>query len=118
MRDSAAGIVSIDVTGLGPVHVATNSAIATGRPGSIALRPEKVRITATAPADTPDNRFQGTVSDLLYMGDVTMYKVDTAGGHKLEALLANSASGRTKFFEVGDTVELSWPLAAGHFIED
>jgi len=58
------------------------------------------------------------VSDLLYMGDVTMYKVDTPGGQKVEALLANSASGRTKFFEVGDTVEMSWPVAAGHFIAE
>ena len=29
------------------------------------------------------------------MGDVTVYKVDTPGGHKIEALLANSAAGRT-----------------------
>ena len=37
---------------------------------------------------------------------------------KIEALLANSAIGRTKFFEVGDVVELTSPVAAGHFIEE
>ncbi len=58
------------------------------------------------------------MSDLLYMGDVTVYIVDTGGGQKIEALLANSASGRAKFFEVGDSVEVSWPVAAGHFIEE
>ena len=52
------------------------------------------------------------------MGDVTVYIVDTPGGQKIEALLANSASGRAKFFEVGDAVEVSWPVAAGHFIEE
>jgi spermidine/putrescine transport system ATP-binding protein len=51
------------------------------------------------------------------MGDVTVYRVDTPGARQMEALLANSASGRTRFFEVGDAVELSWPIAAGHFIE-
>ena len=56
--------------------------------------------------------------DLLYMGDVTVYMVDTPGGRRIEALRANSASGRAQFFEVGDTVELSWPVAAGHFIEE
>ena len=117
VRDNAGGIVTVEVAGLGPVRVAATSAIATGRPGSIALRPEKIRIQAAAPADTPDNHCQGTVSDLLYMGDVTVYKVDTPGGQKIEALLANSATGRTKFFEVGDPVEMSWPVAAGHFIE-
>jgi spermidine/putrescine transport system ATP-binding protein len=112
------GVVTLDVEGLGPVRVASASPIAAGRRGTIALRPEKIRIEAAAPADTPDNHCRGTVSDLLYMGDVTVYKVDTPGGPKIEALLANSASGRAKFFEVGDAVEMSWPVAAGHFIEE
>ncbi len=112
------GIVTVDVAGLGPVRAAAESTIAPGRPGTIALRPEKVRIEAAAPAETPDNHYRGTVSDLLYMGDVTVYIVDTPGGQKIEALLANSASGRTKFFEIGDPVEMSWPVAAGHFIAE
>jgi spermidine/putrescine transport system ATP-binding protein len=118
VRERTDGIIAVDVAGLGPVRVASTSTLPTGRPGTIALRPEKIRIEAAAPADTPDNHCRGTVSDLLYMGDVTVYKVDTPGGQKIEALLANSASGRTKFFEVGDPVEMSWPVAAGHFIEE
>jgi len=115
---NADGIVSLDVRGLGPVRAAASSALAPGRPGTIALRPEKIRIQAAAPMDTPDNHFGGIVADLLYMGDVTVYRVDTPAGGKIEALLANSASGRAKFFEVGDAVEMSWPVAAGHFIEE
>ena len=61
---------------------------------------------------------RGTVADLLYMGDVTVYRVETPGGTRIEALLANSQSGRAKFFEVGDAVEMSWPIDAGHFIEE
>jgi hypothetical protein len=45
-----------------------------------------------------------------------VYKVSTAGGAKLEALMANSSAGTTRFFEVGDDVSLSWPADAGHFI--
>ena len=52
------------------------------------------------------------------MGDVTVYRIDTPGGQKLEALLANSATDRAKFFEVGDAVEMTWPIAAGHFIAE
>jgi spermidine/putrescine transport system ATP-binding protein len=111
------GVVTIDVAGLGPVRVTSNLPVAAGAPGSIALRPEKVRIGATAIAGA-DNHCRGTVADLLYMGDVTMYRVDTPGGPKVEALLANSESGRAKFFEVGDAVEMSWPAAAGHFIAE
>jgi spermidine/putrescine transport system ATP-binding protein len=115
---NAGGEVTVDVAGLGPVRVATGSALPPGRPGTVALRPEKIRIDVTAPDGTHDNHYRGTVSDLLYMGDVTVYIVDTPGGHKIEALLANSTSGRTTFFEVGDPVEMSWPVAAGHFVEE
>jgi spermidine/putrescine transport system ATP-binding protein len=115
---NADGIVSVDVAGLGPVRVAAESRLVTGRPGTVALRPEKIRIGAAAPADAPDNHFRGIVADMLYMGDVTMYIVDTPGGPKIETLLANSASGRAKFFEVGDEVDMSWPAGAGHFVEE
>ena len=47
---------------------------------------------------------------------MTVYIVTTPEGRKLETLLANSGAGRTKFFEVGDPVEVSWPVEAGHFI--
>ena len=113
-----AGVVTVHVAGLGPVRAATSSTLATGRAGTIALRPEKIRIQPTAPSDTPDNHYRGTVADLLYMGDVTVYKVTTEGGSRVEALLANSQSGRAKFFEVGDVVEMTWPVDAGHFIEE
>jgi spermidine/putrescine transport system ATP-binding protein len=115
---NAKGVVTVEINGLGPVRAAADSRLAPGRAGSVALRPEKVRIQATVPADTPDNRYRGTVSELLYMGDVTVYRVATPGGERVEALLANSQSGRAKFFEVGDAVEVSWPVDAGHFIEE
>ena len=63
-----------------------------------------------------DNHFRGTVTDQLYLGDVTVYIVSMSQGCKLETLLANSGAGRTKFFEVGDAVEVSWSADAGHFI--
>jgi spermidine/putrescine transport system ATP-binding protein len=112
------GVITIDVPTLGPVRVATDSKLPEGRPATIALRPEKMRIEATAPLDTPDNHYRGTVADLLYMGDVTVYRVATPGGMRVEALLANSQSGRAKFFEAGDAVEISWSVDAGHFIEE
>jgi spermidine/putrescine transport system ATP-binding protein len=110
-------IVTLDVAGLGPVRIAARSSLAAGSTGTVALRPEKIRIVASASSDSPDNHFCGTVADLLYMGDVTVYRVATEGGARIEALLANSQSGRAKFFEVGDAVETSWRVDAGHFID-
>jgi len=115
---TADGVVTVDVAGLGPVRAAVRSPTAQSAQGTIAVRPEKIRIAASAPDDTPDNHCRGTVADLLYMGDVTVYRVETQGGSRVEALLANSQGGRAKFFEVGDAVEMSWPINAGHFLEE
>jgi spermidine/putrescine transport system ATP-binding protein len=119
-------VAIVDVEGLGGVQVATQASIPGGARGTVALRPEKIRIATSAPAENPAspladphaNHYRGTVHDLLYMGDVTVYRVGTPGGAIVEALLANSQTGRAKFFEVGDAVEVSWPVAAGHFIAE
>jgi len=112
------GIVTLDVPDLGPVRIKVDSRIAPGSNGTLALRPEKIRIAPNVPPDSDDNHYRGTVADLLYMGDVTVYRVATAQGARIEALLANSQSGRAKFFEVGDAVEVSWRIDAGHFLEE
>src|SRR5215467_253878 len=54
------GVVTIDVDGLGAVRVATGSQLPVGSRGTIALRPEKIRIEANAPSDSPDNHCRGT----------------------------------------------------------
>ena len=62
------------------------------------------------------NRFAGRVKELLYLGDVTLYKVELANGFVIEALLANAAPGRAKFHEVGDPVAVGWRHDAGVFL--
>ena len=114
---NANGVVTVDIKGLGPVDVAANSTVSPGQPGSIALRPEKIRIEG-ATGNSSNRHYRGTVAELLYMGDVTVYKVATQDGNRIEALRANSQSGRAKFFEVGDAVEMSWPADAGYFIAE
>jgi spermidine/putrescine transport system ATP-binding protein len=113
----AGGVATVDVAGLGPVRVTTSTAPTAGQTASIALRPEKVLIQA-AGAAIRDNHFRGTVAELLYMGDVTVYRVAVGNAAPVEALLANSQSGRAQFFEVGDAVEVAWAADAGHFIAE
>jgi spermidine/putrescine transport system ATP-binding protein len=110
------GSVELDVPGLGRVRAAAPAAPAAGAEGSLALRPEKIQLAAPGAIASVDNRFHGTVHDFLYMGDVTVYRVVTGEGATVEALLANSQSGRTQFFEVGDAVEMGWRADAAHFV--
>ncbi len=75
-------------------------------------------VAATVSPADDGSHFTGRVHDLLYLGDVTVYLVTLANGVLLETLLANSASGRTNFFEVGDQVEVAWSCDAGHLVLD
>jgi spermidine/putrescine transport system ATP-binding protein len=109
-------VIAIDVGDLGTVQVKSTATPAPASDGAVALRPEKVRIAAPGAAPANENRFSGTVTGLLYHGDVTVYRVRTERGREMEALLANSGSGLARFFEVGDAVELAWPADAGHFV--
>jgi spermidine/putrescine transport system ATP-binding protein len=106
------------VDGLGKVNVAQPEGTQFGTSGMLALRPEKIKISAPSSESGEGNRFQGTVRESLYLGDVTVYVVETEGGARVKALLANSGAGRIRFFEVGDAVSVSWGTDAGHFLHD
>jgi len=77
-----------------------------------------VRIYAAAASVDPElgNRFRGTVRELVYVGDVTTYIVALDNGQKIESLLPNVSSGRARFFEIDDPVQVAWRHDAGHFV--
>ncbi|MEP6679806.1 MAG: ABC transporter ATP-binding protein [Betaproteobacteria bacterium] len=117
VRAATDGVATVDVAGLGPVRIATPAATSVGGAATIALRPEKVLIQPAGGAHR-ENHYGGIVAELLYMGDVTVYRVAISNGARIEALLANSQSGRAQFFEVGDAVGVTWAADAGHFIAE
>ena len=110
--------MTITIDGLGSVTTALLDGAQIGRPGVLALRPEKIGISAEIGVHADENHFRGAVKELLYMGDVTVYIVETESGARIEALLANSRSGRARLFDVGDTVEVAWRFDAGHFLHE
>jgi spermidine/putrescine transport system ATP-binding protein len=110
--------MTVALSGIGDVVAVNMEGDAPGLKGALALRPEKVAIGRELPVDPETNRFTGKVHDLLYLGDVTIYLVELASGMRIEALLPNSAAGRTKFFEAGDEVQIAWRYDAGHFLND
>ncbi|MDE2584958.1 MAG: ABC transporter ATP-binding protein [Betaproteobacteria bacterium] len=88
-----------------------------GQSGTFALRPEQIRLYGRQEAVELHNRFAGQVTDLLYLGDVTVYKVALDQGPVVEALMANAAPGRARFHEVGDPVTVAWRHDAGLFLD-
>jgi spermidine/putrescine transport system ATP-binding protein len=110
--------MTVHLDGIGEIAALNVEKDQPGLRGVLALRPEKVAIGRDLPVGPDLNRFAGKVYDFLYLGDVTVYIVELAGGKRIEALLPNSAAGRTKFFEAGDDVQVSWRYDAGHFLND
>lgn len=116
VREATPGHLRLEVAGLGDVIAPPLNGSSAGDRGALSIRPEQVRIGHHHDDAELKNHFTGTVQDLLYQGDVTTYKVRLPNGATIAALLANSAPGRAKFYEVGDTVIVAWRRDAGMFL--
>lgn len=57
---------------------------------SVALRPEKIGLQVEAPADTTSNAFRGTVVDSGYYGSFSVYRVDLAGGQRIQVAITHT----------------------------
>jgi spermidine/putrescine transport system ATP-binding protein len=110
----------LESAGLGTFSAPAREGIAVGAKGVLALRPEMVQIFASdSPGDLElSNRFHGAVKELVYVGNVTTYMVTLDNGLKIRTLLPNSGSGRVRFFEIGNSVQVAWRPDAGHFVVD
>ncbi|MBN8631107.1 MAG: ABC transporter ATP-binding protein [Rhodobacterales bacterium] len=76
----AAGILARDVPG-----------VAAGQTVTLAIRPEKLRISRRKPEG--GNLFQGQVRDLAYFGKDSLYRIDLASGSMVQAHAVNSQRG-------------------------
>ncbi|MEW6313974.1 MAG: ABC transporter ATP-binding protein [Pseudomonadota bacterium] len=112
------GHTRLTISGVGEIIAPPLAGLMAGTRGAFAIRPEQVRIGRHGDVTELKNHFPGEVRNLLYSGDVTVYKVRLAEGLMIEALLPNSAPGRVEFFGVGDAVRVGWRHDAGVFLHE
>lgn len=98
-------------TALGRLRIAAEAA-APGATVWLALRPEKLRMSRERPAGEV-NALAGTVFEIGYRGDISIYKVRLADGSPMKVSLANTGAGGAPLFSSDDRVWLSWPPEAG-----
>ncbi|HRN81440.1 MAG TPA: ABC transporter ATP-binding protein [Nitrosomonas europaea] len=108
--------MTLEIDQLGTTTLPLKQGIKTGDQGVMAIRPEQVSVHALARHAELPHAHTGKVLDFLYVGDVTTYIVELDCGIRVEALLANSSPGRARFFEVGDSVIVSWTREAAQFL--
>jgi len=78
----------------------------------VALRPEKLRV-ATAPPGASENCLAGRVTEIAYLGNVSVYKVRLDNGFVMKAQLPNLTRVIERPIGANDPVWLSWTPDAG-----
>jgi putrescine transport system ATP-binding protein len=93
-----------------PVPIFVNHGISSA-PGAqvfAAVRPEKIDMSRTAPANTTENCVQGTVKEIAYMGDLSVYLVRLDGGRLVRVTMPNSERHADDRITWDEKVWLSW----------
>jgi putrescine transport system ATP-binding protein len=74
-----------------------------------AIRPEKITIGRESPAaGAPENGVRGTVREIAYMGDMSIYLVQIDSGKLLRVTLPNTTRGADRPIGREERVWLSW----------
>lgn len=109
--DTGDGLQIAWAEGQPPVAAANGSADMAGRDVVLALRPEKVTISKD-PLDTV-NAIQGTVIDIAYLGNISTYHVEIAGGVMIKAQIANTRRISRRDITWEDSVWVGFSATAG-----
>jgi len=86
------------------------------RPGAtvwVAVRPEKLRIAPNRPANDGENCFVGTVLDIGYLGDLSVYKVKLDNGFVMHAAAVNESRLQARPITWDERVWLAFSPDAG-----
>jgi putrescine transport system ATP-binding protein len=84
---------------------------------SVAMRPEKLRLTRERPQDSAEwaaghNQVRGTVKDMSYFGSFTVYHLKLASGQVLRVSESNTERHRDNPLTWNDTAWASWSPSA------
>jgi putrescine transport system ATP-binding protein len=90
---------------------------AAGRSIVLAVRPEKIAVTAVLPAGAA-NLVRGRVGEIGYAGDVSVLKVVLPTGKVVRAAIGNASRTERRVFAPGEEVWLSWPARNAVLLAD
>jgi putrescine transport system ATP-binding protein len=88
VAEASDGLATV-TTGAGPLRAASTGRLSAGQRVTVAIRPEKFRISSASPADAARNWLAGEVTDIAYLGDMSLYKVRLDSGDMVKAASVN-----------------------------
>ncbi|HEY0327958.1 MAG TPA: ABC transporter ATP-binding protein [Rhodopseudomonas sp.] len=100
----------------GAVVRLADAAVPSG-PCSLALRPERIEVSAAPPAEG-DNSFHAMVEIATYRGALIEYRLRSQRGLTMIARRPTPALGGPAVLAPGATVHVSWPITAGSLVPE
>jgi putrescine transport system ATP-binding protein len=110
--EAGAGGALLASAAVGQLRASSSPAAKPGDTVWVALRPEKLRIAREPPAASGENCAAGRVSNIGYLGDVSVYEVRLDTGHVVKAAAANMTRMIERPIGWDDRVWLSWAAEA------
>jgi putrescine transport system ATP-binding protein len=109
--------VAVD-SAAGRLRVSSSDSVSLGDTVWIAVRPERIRLVPMRPGDTAPagNAIAGRVSDIGYLGGVSVYQVALPDGRNVKATLASTTRLTERPIGLDDAVWLNWPADAGRML--
>jgi putrescine transport system ATP-binding protein len=102
---------SVEGTAAGRVRVAAPIAAEPRTPVWVAVRPERMRILRDKPPDA-ENCLAGTIAEIGYLGELSIYQVRLADGTRIKAALANTGGEDASAPRSEENVWLTFSAAA------
>ena len=96
----------------GTIHVGHSANCTLDQKVWYALRPEKVRVVREEPLDDP-NRARGTVEEVLYLGDQSIYKIRLDSGKTIKATKPNLVRHEDDVIKWDEPAWIGWGDTAG-----
>jgi putrescine transport system ATP-binding protein len=105
--------LSVEGTPAGTLRVAAKIDAKPGATVWVAVRPEKMRVASEAPQPPPENCAAGTIVDIGYLGELTIYKLRLADGAIVTAAVANTGHAAERAIDWDERAWISFsPEAA------
>ncbi|MGY5778650.1 ABC transporter ATP-binding protein [Rhizobium sp. LEGMi135b] len=118
VTSAQSGIVEISVDSGFAVRTATGDTPSTGSRASLAIRPEKLRVSPRPPANASLNAAEGEIWDIAYLGDMTVFHVKLKSGQVVKASSLNAVRAVEEPFAYDQNVWVSFDENAGILLKD
>ncbi|WP_376792129.1 ABC transporter ATP-binding protein [Thermoflexus sp.] len=103
----AEGMVQVGVEGLA-ILAAPVRGVHHGQVVTVAIRPERIRLCAEEPGDTP-NRYLGVIEEVIYIGTDTLFRVRVGERLELRVRMQNQdGSASVHRYHAGAAIWVAW----------